>query len=53
MVINQVYTCFRAVTVASVQEEVVNLGSSRSPVEIGLVSLGTTSADGTKREVTY
>ena len=37
--------------VAAVQDEVVGLGGQGRPVEIGVISLGTTTADGQKREV--
>ena len=33
------------------QEEIVSLGGPGKSVEIGVISLGTTSADGSKREV--
>ena len=50
--INEFYTMMRAVCVASVQDEVTGLGGPRSnAVEVGVISLGTTSADGQRREV--
>ena len=50
-VINLFFQMFRSVCVCSVQEEVVNMGGPGKAVEIGVISLGTTSADGTRREV--
>ena len=50
--INQFYSMMRAVCVAAVQDEVTGLGGSRSnAVEVGVISLGTTTADGQRREV--
>ena len=49
--INLFFQMFRSVCVCSVQEEVVNMGGPGKAVEIGVISLGTTSADGTRREV--
>ena len=42
---------FRAACVASVQEELVTFGGPGKVVEIGVISLGTTTSDGNKREV--
>ena len=50
-VVSKYYEVFRAVCVATVQEEVVNLGGPGKAVEIGVISLGTTSQDGARREV--
>jgi len=49
--IDEFYQVLRAVCVAAVQDEVVGLGGQGRPVEIGVISLGTTTADGQKREV--
>jgi len=49
--INLFFQMFRSVCICSVQEEVVNMGGPGKAVEIGVISLGTTSADGTRREV--
>ena len=50
--INQFYSMMRAVCVAAVQDEVTGLGGSqRNGVEVGVISLGTTTADGQRREV--
>ena len=49
--INLFYQIFRSVCVCSIQEEVVNMGGPGKAVEIGIISLGTTSADGKKRKV--
>ena len=38
-------------TISAVQDEVVQLGGRDEPVEVGVISLGTTTADGQKREV--
>ena len=49
--INMFYQMFRSVCVCSIQEEVVNMGGPGMAVEIGIISLGTTSADGKRRKV--
>jgi hypothetical protein len=41
----------RCICIATVQEEVVNLGGDDKPVELGVISLGTTTTDGNRREV--
>ena len=50
-VINLYFQIFRSVCVASVQEEIVNMGGPGKDVEIGIISLGTVSEDGKKRQV--
>jgi hypothetical protein len=50
-IINTYYQVFRSICVSSVQEELVNMGGPGKNVEIGVISLGTTSVDGSKREV--
>ena len=42
---------FRSICIATVQEELNNLGGNGKTVEIGVISLGTTTSDGNKREV--
>ena len=49
--INLFFQMFRSVCICSVQEEVIDMGGPGKAVEIGVISLGTTSADGTRREV--
>ena len=49
--INNYYQIFRSICVCSIQEEIVNMGGPGRSVEIGIVSLGTTSADGKRRKV--
>jgi len=50
--IDHFYKLMRSVCVAAVQDEVVGLGGPRGgAVEVGVISLGTTTADGQKREV--
>eukprot|EP00095_Tigriopus_kingsejongensis_P004720 maker-scaffold931_size79642-snap-gene-0.11 protein:Tk04720 transcript:maker-scaffold931_size79642-snap-gene-0.11-mRNA-1 annotation:"pogo transposable element with znf domain" len=49
--INQYFQAFRSICVATVQEELGNLGGHGQVVEIGVISLGTTSSDGNRREV--
>ena len=41
----------RCICVATVQEEIINLGGSEKAVELGVISLGTTTTDGNRREV--
>ena len=41
----------RCLCVASVQEEIVNLGGDNKAIELGVISLGTTTTDGNRREV--
>ena len=50
-VINLFFQIFRSVCVASVQEEVVDMGGPGKDVEVGIISLGTVSEDGKKRQV--
>ena len=45
------YRLFRAVCTAAVHEEILNMGGNGKTVEIGVISLGTTTSDGNKREV--
>jgi len=50
--IDHFFKLMRSVCVAAVQDEVVGLGGPRGgAVEVGVISLGTTTADGQKREV--
>ena len=49
--IDSFFTACRSVCVGAVQEEVVGLGGLGKVVEVGVISLGTTTADGQKREV--
>eukprot|EP00092_Neocalanus_flemingeri_P037076 GFUD01040362.1.p1 GENE.GFUD01040362.1~~GFUD01040362.1.p1 ORF type:complete len:1387 (-),score=480.18 GFUD01040362.1:476-4636(-) len=49
--IDEFYQVLRSVCVAAVQDEVISLGGPGKVVEIGVISLGTTTADGQKREV--
>lgn len=51
LTINQFWEMLRSVCVATVQEELGNLGGKGKAVEIGVILLGTTSSDGTNREV--
>ena len=41
----------RCICVATVQEEVINLGGANKAIELGVISLGTTTTDGNRREV--
>merc|ERR1719510_2737167 len=41
----------RCICVATVQEEIINLGGSEKAIELGVISLGTTTTDGNRREV--
>ena len=41
----------RCLCVATVQEEVINLGGANKAIELGVISLGTTTTDGNRREV--
>ena len=41
----------RSITIATVQEEFTNFGKGGKFVEVGVISLGTTTSDGSKREV--
>ena len=50
-VINLFFQMIRSVCVASVQEEIVNMGGPGKEVEAGVISLGTVSEDGKKRQV--
>ena len=50
-VINLFFQIFRSVCVATVQEEVIDMGGPGKDVEIGIISLGTVSEDGKKRQV--
>ena len=45
------YQMFRAVCVCSIQEEVVNMGGPGKAVEVGIISLRTTSAERTRPDV--
>lgn len=47
------YRHMRCVCIATVQEEVVNLGGEDKAVELGVISLGTTTTDGNRREVSF
>ena len=54
--IDAFFTACRAICVGAVQEEVIGLGvagkhQTQGVVEVGVISLGTTTADGQKREV--
>ena len=49
--VNCYYQLFRGICVRKVREEIVNLGGHGKAVEVGVISLGTTSPDGSKREV--
>ena len=50
-VIHQYYQLIRGIVSLAVQDEVVNLGGIHRTVQIGVISLGTTSGEGQKREV--
>ncbi len=50
-VIDAHYHNFRCLALATVQDELWNLGGNGKFVEVGVISLGTTSADGKRREV--
>ncbi len=45
------YRHLRCLCTAAVQEEVVNFGGKDGDVELGVISLGTTTSDGNRREV--
>jgi len=45
------YRHLRCICIASVQEEIVNLGGENKAIELGVISLGTTTTDGNRREV--
>ena len=45
------YRHMRCICVTTVQEEITNLGGSGKSVELGVISLGTTTTDGNRREV--
>ena len=45
------YQMFRAVCICSIQEEVVNMGGPGKAVEVGIISLRTTSAEETRPDV--
>jgi len=49
--IDTFFQVLRCVCVSAVQNEVISLGGPGKVVEIGVISLGTTTADGQKREV--
>jgi len=49
--IDQFFTHLRCIAVGAVQDEINNMGGPNKIVEIGVISLGTTTADGQKREV--
>jgi len=49
--IDEFFQVLRSVCVGAVQDEVICLGGPGKVVEIGVISLGTTTADGQKREV--
>ncbi|XP_059085785.1 uncharacterized protein LOC131882601 [Tigriopus californicus] len=49
--VSQYYQALRGVCTATVHDEVSSLGGPGKSVEIGVISLGTTSSDGCKREV--
>ena len=50
--IDEFFQLVRSVCVASIQDEVLQMGGPRGgPIEVGVISLGTTTADGQKREV--
>jgi len=49
--IDEFFQVLRSVCVGAVQDEVISLGGPGKVVEIGVISLGTTTADGQKREV--
>jgi len=49
--IDSFYTHLRSICVGAVQDEINNMGGPNKIVEIGVISLGTTTADGQKREV--
>ena len=48
--IDDFFQLMRSVCVCAVQDEITQLGA-KGPVEVGVISLGTTTADGQKREV--
>lgn len=50
-VVNNFFNSFRCIALATVQEEIVNMGGFNKIVEIGVISLGTSSNDGVRREV--
>merc|ERR1719510_1198163 len=45
------YRHMRCICIVSVQEEIVNLGGENKAIELGVISLGTTTTDGNRREV--
>ena len=49
--IDRIFTYCRSVCSAAVQDEVTNMSGMGRVVEIGVISLGTSTQDGTKREV--
>merc|ERR1719402_675908 len=51
LLIDKIFQTARAICVAAVQDEVVNLGGTGRVIEIGVISLGTSTQDGAKREV--
>ncbi|XP_076270837.1 uncharacterized protein LOC143202853 isoform X2 [Rhynchophorus ferrugineus] len=49
--VKSIYTWLRAVCTAALQSHVRQLGGAHSKVEVGVISLGTTSQDGNSRQV--
>jgi len=50
-VVDRIFTVARCIAVAAVQDEVVSLGGPGRVVEVGVISLGTSTLDGNRREV--
>ena len=49
--INHYWQLLRGVAIGSVHDEFVNFGRGGKRVEVGVISLGTTTTDGNRREV--
>ena len=49
--IDDFYSLLRSICTSAVQDEVIKIGGRDEAVEVGVISLGTTTADGQKREV--
>ena len=49
--INHYWQLLRGVAIGTVNDEFVNFGRGGKRVEVGVISLGTTTTDGNRREV--
>ncbi len=51
LTVDTFYRHLRCVCISTVQDEIINLGGPERPIELGVISLGTTTTDGNRREV--